>query len=73
MSDCVYNFAGKRNYVTKSGKELTPFAVTPIDLKTLYKSRMYEVIQTVIQIETNPFTVFHVTIFIITSPDQAQC
>jgi len=73
MSDSVYNFAGKRNYITKAGKELTPFAGTPIDLKTLYKSRMYEVIQTVIQIETNPFTVFRVTIFIITSPDQAQC
>jgi len=37
----VYNFAENRNYIIKTGKELASYTGTPIDLKTLNKSRTY--------------------------------
>jgi hypothetical protein len=41
MSDCVYVFGDKGNDITKTGKVLTPYTGTSIDLKTLNKSRTY--------------------------------
>jgi len=41
MSDCVNNFADNRNYITKVGKELTPYTGIPMDLKTINISLKY--------------------------------
>ena len=64
MSDCVYNFADNRNYIQKQVKNQHFTLVLRFTWKLSINLARTEVIQPVIQLETNLFTVLHVLIYI---------